>query len=394
MIRPLLFLVGYEILSADNRDSARIVNLCAQAKIVYRIIGFDGERVRLRVSPLASVRLRILCAKYEIDIKVHSRHGVPAALARFFCRPGLVLGLAVCIFTVALSGRVIWDVRVEGNESVPTEHIKNTLSECGIGVGTKKEGLKLDSIENRFLILSDDISWISVNITGTVAEVEVREVQAAEELPDYAASNLVASRNGTVVSFEQVRGNIAVQIGEAVSEGELLVGGVYGSEDTALRFVRSSGKVFAECERDFCISVPLEFEKKMYTGEQKIKKSLIFFEKEVKLFGNSRNLYESCDIIDEVRYLNFFGLGEIPIGVRTVSYVEYESVTAQRTEQQAREQAIFELWQSFYGQAPDAQQIGKTVNGRMDNGAYILTATVRSIENIAVEKEIELDIVK
>ena len=132
----------------------------------------------------------------------------------------------------------------------------------------------------------------------------------------------------------------------------------------------------------------------MDTGEQKIKKSLVFFEKEVKLFGNCGNLYESCDIIDEVKYINLFGLGEIPIGMRTVSYVEYETVTAQRTEQQAKEQAIFELWQSCYRQAPDAQQVGKAINGKIDNGAYILTATVRSIENIAVEREIELDILK
>lgn len=393
MIRPLLFLVGYEILSVDESDSARLINLCTQAKIVYRIIDFGEGRVRLRVSPIAAMRLRILCAKYGIVICVHRRHGIPDLLARFISRPGLVLGFALSVLTVAASGRVIWDVRVEGNETVPTEYIKETLSECGIGIGTPKEGLELDSIENRFLILSDEISWITVNVTGTVAEVEVREVQSAEELPDYAASNLVAARNGTVVSFEQVRGNIAVELGEAVSEGELLVGGIYGSEDTALRFVRSSGRVFALCERDFHISVPLEFEKKSYTGEQKIKKSLIFFEKEVKLFGNSGNLYTSCDIIDEVEYLNFFGLGEIPVGIRTVKYAEYENETATRTEEQAREQAIFELWQSFYAQAPEAQQVHKTLEGKLENGTYILIATVGSIENIAVEQEIELDIV-
>ena len=76
------------------------------------------------------------------------------------------------------------------------------------------------------------------------------------------------------------------------------MGAIYGSEGEALRLVRSSGSVFALCEQDFCISVPMKYDKKVYTGRKKIKKSLIFFEKEVKFFGNSRNLYASCDKID------------------------------------------------------------------------------------------------
>ena len=44
----------------------------------------------------------------------------------------------------------------------------------------------------------------------------------------------------------------------------------------------------------------MKYDKKVYTGRKKIKKSLIFFEKEVKFFGNSRNLYASCDKIDVV----------------------------------------------------------------------------------------------
>lgn len=292
----------------------------------------------------------------------------------------------------ALGSRVIWDVRIEGNDTVSDEVITDLLRECGVGVGSDKTKIDVDAVKNRFLIKSDEISWITVNIIGTVAEVEVRETKTQEQAPDYVASNLVASRNGTVVEFEEVRGNIAVELGEDVSEGELLVGGVYGSETSALRFTRAEGRVMALCRRDYSVKVALQFDKKVYTGRKKIKKSLIFFEKEVKLFRNSGNLYTSCDIINKVEYLNFFGLGELPFGVRSVEYVEYQTETAQRSEEQASEQANFQLWQMFFADAPTAQTVGKKLLGRLEDGYYILEAEIECIENIAVEKEIEIDI--
>lgn len=392
MIHPLLFLAGCEILEANGTHAAQIVNICARHGISYRIIGFYGDRVRLRLTPIRFLRLRTLCEERGIEIFTVDRRGVHVVLERLIMRPGLLAGLALCVFIAVMSGRAVWDVRVVGNGEVPAERIVATLGECGIGVGTRIKGLELDKIENRFLILSDDISWITVNITGTVAEVEVRERLCAEETPDFAASNLIAKQNGTVVGFEEVSGNISVELGEDVSKGELLVGGVYGSENSATRFVRARGKVFALCKRDFCISVPFKFEQKVYSGEQKIKKSLIFFEKEVKFSKNSGNSYTSCDTIDRVKYFNPFGLGELPIGIRTVRYVEYRTAVATRTEEQAKAEAIFELWESFYGEAPEAELTGKKIECRTEGDSLVLSATVESIENIAEEREIKLDI--
>ncbi len=392
MIYPLLFLVGYEELEVGEHDRERLVNLCSHFCIAYRVLSFDGGVLKIRLTLYSYLRLCVLCEKYGIEIKKLSSHGIPQLALRLLSRPGLVAGLAFCVFTAICSGSVIWDVRIEGNTQVPDKHITDTLQECGFGVGTKKEGLELDKIENHFLIISDEISWISVNVRGTVANVEVREAASAEKREDYAASNLVATKNGTVVGFEEVKGNIAVGIGDAVSRGGLLVGGVYGSEDTALRFVRSKGKVFALCETDFCISVPMKFEKKIYTGEQKIKKSLIFFEKEVKFFLNSGNSYASCDTIEGVEYFDIFGFGKIPIGIRTVKYVEYKIQETVRTEDEAEAQALFELWNGFYSNTNDATLVGKILQGSVQGDSYVLNATLKTVENIAYEQEIELNI--
>jgi similar to stage IV sporulation protein len=283
-------------------------------------------------------------------------------------------------------------VRIKGNEKISSESIISLLEESGVGVGTKKKGLDIDAIENRALIVSDEISWLSINIIGNVAEVEIREVMPVPEDEDYVASNLLATKNGTVVELVEIRGNLGVRLGEAVSEGQLLVGGIYGSETEGFRLVRARGKVMALCEYDYTVDVPLKYEKKVYTGNKKVKKSLIFFKKEVKFFRNRRNLYASCDTIERVEYLNLFGLGELPVGIRTVEYIEYETTEGILGEKEAAEQANYLLWQRLYADAPNAELCSKHIYGRLEGDTYILTARIECIENIAKECEIEVEI--
>lgn len=398
MIHPLLLLVGYEIISVPQNSGADFVNFCAQNGCRYHAIGKrqteDGERLFFRMHLPSALRARRLRSQHGIDFKVESEHGAPFLALRALKRPGLLLGIAVFAFITFSSGRVIWDVRIEGNERVSASEIIALLKESGVGVGSKLDKIDIDGTETRFLIASDEISWMAINITGTVAEVEVREVEPVVPKTDdgIVASNLVSAKNGVIVGFEEVRGNIAVAIGDAVSEGDLLIGGVYGTADTPLRLTRSRGKVFALCENRYEIKVPLAYTQKTYTGRKKVKKTLIFFEKEVKFFENSGNLYATYDTISREEYLDPFGLGKLPIRIRTVEYAEYVEGPAMRTEDEALTEANFLLWQRVYEESPDATLESKKISGRLEGDVYVLEAVIDTVENVARERVIEVEL--
>ena len=393
MMHPFLFLVGYATCSVSASDAVTLVNALCVRGIVYHDMGEKDGRRYFRVSAFTRLRLLTLCEVLSIEIKTERKRGLPYIFVGLLRRWGLVLGGIAAILCIVLSQRVVWSIDVEGNKSVPDSVIIATLEECGVTIGTPLSQIDVDSVENRFLIISDDISWITVNLLGTVAKVEVREVARAEIGPDYVCSNLIASKSGTIVELYQVRGDICVRLGDAVSEGQLLVSGVYGSDTSSVRFVRSEGQVLAACEKEYFIEIPLEYEKKVYTGEQKIKKSIIFFEKEVKFFGNSGNSYASCDTIEVVKYLDPFGLGKLPFGIRTLTYAEYSVETAVRTEEEAREEAIRVLWQRVSEDAPDGQVLSKSIVGELTDKGYVLRATVTTLENIAVEQEVKVEII-
>ena len=382
---------GYKILSCTRENSAKIMNICMQYGYIYRDARFEGEEF-IFTSPLRDARrLRKKCAERGIDIREVGDRGGPAVAFRYRHRYGVGVGVLVFALILFLSSRVVWDIRIDGNKRLGESEVREQLALCGLHVGDIISQIDADSIENRVIIYSDDISWISVNLIGTVAQVEIRESEVVEEREEYAASNIVAARDGQIELFENVRGNILLDIGAEVREGDLIVSGVYGSEDEGLRYTAARGRVLARTERDIEVEIPLVYDKKVYTGRVFCEKYLVFFEKEIKIYRNSRNLCDTCDTIDTVEYLDILSAGELPVEIRTVKHFEYTYESAERSAEDAEKLAEYKLERLLSELSQSAELLGKSTLCESTDTAYVIKCRVRLIEDIARIKEIQID---
>ena len=403
MLHPFLSLVGYTRFSVSEEQAARFIELCSALGIFCRSEGYksspDGvNRAFFVCSALSRQNLFFAAKRYGITLHDRVEHGLPLFIrSHFFSakRLGLTLGFICACLMIFFSGRVLWDIRIVGNQRLSQSEVMALLEKNGICIGMKKSDVETSVIENRVLMSSSDVAWLSINIRGTVATVEIKEAHPSVDGSKLTASNLVSNANGTVERIEEIHGNLSVALGDAVSEGQLLVGGIYDSSAfSGLRYTRARGKIFARCEKDIHVEIPLTYTKKVYTGAKKVQKSLIFFKKEVNFFGNSRNSYASCDKINTERYFNFFGLGDLPFGVRTTTYLEYETESAERDIEIAMEQALFELSEQISRSSPECELLRKQISTEISDTALILDCHIVCVQNIAVEKEIEINILK
>ncbi|MBQ9087089.1 MAG: sporulation protein YqfD [Clostridia bacterium] len=386
MIRPFLFLGGYCRLSFPRQWAAEILNFCGSAGLIYRSPEFSEEEFTLLCSRATAKRLE---AVYAVTKK--EEFGFPSVLGRYRCRPGIWIGLLLSILLIWGSGQVIWQIQIIGNEQVSDKEVLEQLALCGMEVGDSIASLDTAVLENRMLIESDTISWISINLLGTVAEVEVREVLPEPEEAYYDAANLVASRSGVIQWLEDTRGNVAVQVGDVVGEGDLLVGGLYSPEGGGLRYTVAKGKVVAKTERSFDVTIPLTYEQKVYTGEVKVEKYLIFFKKEIKFFGNTGNLYERCDTIDTVEYFEMPGQVSLPVGIRTVRYLEYDLEETTRDEETVIRLAYEKLRLQMEGTVSEGMLLRKQLTENWETDTFLLHCRAEYLENIAQTKEIKID---
>ncbi len=394
MNRFLPFLFGYCRLRVLRSAAGEVMNLFRTSGYIYRDFEFCGDYACFSCSAAVSGKVIAACEARGISVSVTKESGIPFILKRYRHRYGVFFGILICAFIVFISGRMVWDIRVQGNRELSEEEVIDELAECGFSVGMLKKDVDIDAVEARVLVFSDGISWISVNLLGTVANVEIREVEAPpnDEEPNYAAANLIAQRAGIIEDFRNVRGEVAVKIGDAVAQGDLLVSGLYGDESASFRYTCAKGEVLARTWHDLSVEVPLKIDTKRYSEEVKCEKSIIFFKKEVKFTINSGNLPTTCDTIDTVEYFRTPWGTKLPIGIRTVRYYEYSNEEKTLSPEAARELALYKLRVLTESELDDdAELVGKKISEELVGEKYVIKCRIECIENIAAVKEIEIE---
>ncbi len=267
------FMMGYGVVSLPRSYAEAVLNLCMRHGVVYMDAGTDAERVRLCLRTPHLGRLCRLLDAVELPYRVERRGGLPALVGRFVCRPGLVAGVICAVAIVAASELFLFDIRVTGNVTLTAAEVKDMLAKQGFTVGKFLPGIDTDKLENSVMIAHDEIAWLSVNIKGNVASVELIEARSREKTPPLSPAHVVASQSGEVISVELWRGNVLVAAGDQVQKGAILIAGVWDSQTQGFRFTRASGRVLAKTVYQFRVEIPYEYEKKVYSDRVWEKKS-------------------------------------------------------------------------------------------------------------------------
>lgn len=388
-----LFLMGYARISFAVGDMAEVLNLCMLHRLRYSHykIGKD-ETICFEMSMGRAWFLLRACGRAHISPLYVKWLGLPHLLWLYRKRAGLLIGGVLGVLLFVLSGRVLWDIRVEGNDALTKRQVLEELKQGGMHVGMLLPGWDRHETEMRILLETDRLSWVSVNMVGTVAYVEVRErVPVPEKEKTPAPANVVAVAEGIVERVEVYTGWAQVSAGQRVGAGELLISGVFDSQAQGYRVTRAAGRVFARTVREFCIEIPFEAEKKVYTGERKTQRTLFFFGKEIKLFKNSGIDGYSCDKIDTVEDFTLREGVTLPISFHKDTYLPYETVRERRDADTVRVLAYEALRRKIETELPEAELLKKTIRTEMDDGVFRLVCTLTCLEDIGKVQEFSVD---
>ncbi len=389
MVNLLRFIKGYSVIEIDT-EYMSIVNIFLYENKIFPV----SKKRRGNYTILMcdrSQRDNILKIIHEQNIQVHKekQRGIPILYDKYKKRPGVLGGIILLLFSLLVSRMFIWQINITGNDNTSREDTLSLLAEHGIYVGAFAPSLELREIYNQILIDNKDFCWISVNIRGTVANVEVRESQAPIKLtPDenkYA--NMIADYDGEITLVEAYAGQSLVRYGDHVRKGELLVSGLYEDKmgNTVAKYAH--GKVFANIKRDFYIEIPLEYENKVYFGDKKRDFSLEIFSKTINILNNSGNFDLKYDIIEENEDICLFDRVKLPISYSLKTYLQYENQIFTRTPEQAKRIAYERLNKEISAFLGDGELLSKEIKEEISDGKFKLSISTSLSKNIAKIQE-------
>jgi len=368
------------------------------ALMIYNINYWDIERaedmVKITVPWASRDYVGALFEQFAVSHKAVRSGGIPSLFKRYRARSGMIAGVFLFAFLLWSSTLFVWNIEISGNDRLSDVAILEELRDAGCFVGAFRPGMDLDSINNRYLLASDGVSWMTINFDGTTARVQITEYDEREYDPDMlddTPSMLIATREGQIERLEVSSGLVVVDHGSVVTPGQVLVTGlITNAEGHIIDLRAATGRVFARTWRELIVTVPFEAEMREVADNILVSRTYNIFTREVKVYSRSGNLGENYDIMMTRRQVVLFGFIQLPIWVVEEVAVVYEYRPRQFDEASAREMAIDMLAEIMADELRGAQILNQRIEETITEMGLTRTYYITVIENIA--RRIPLDI--
>ncbi len=284
--------------------------------------------------------------KYGAEVLIIKKIGLPFIFDLYKKRYGIFVGIVLAWAILFLSSLTVWEVKVAERSGEDEKKICALLKECGLEMGTFLPTLDVRAVENQFLLNNPEYSFLAVNINGTVANVEIRRATLkADGENKEGVCNVVASKNGTIISVEAFGGAPAVKRGDTVEKGDVLISAFMEGSFGVTRAVHAYGKVEALVEYNYEINIPISQTVSKPTGKKKEKTFVQILCFKFPLFSSEEAPYEKCVAESSSERISIFGI-KLPILVEKVIYSETELLETVLSENEVEKIAFrdYELW--------------------------------------------------
>ncbi|HHU76701.1 MAG TPA: sporulation protein YqfD [Firmicutes bacterium] len=384
------FLPGYLLIEIKGRGIARLMNLTVREGISLGNLRSQGDTVTVRVSPRDFKRLRPLLRITGCSVHILEKKGGLLLSLAGRNRKSLLIGLILFCGLLYYLASFVWIIDITGNEAVGNGEIMTALGKYGVTVGVPKKQLDPPWLEKALLLDIEELSWVGVRLRGVYLEIQVVE-RLREPAGLGETFDLVAAKDGLVVDVLVLAGEAAVEAGETVRKGQLLISGspvvtMPGEPDPGERD-RARGMVEALVWYEAFSQAPLFVIQKTKTGSVSHSYSCIVKDKNHHLWGNRSVPYRNYEL-EKIRYVLAWRNLRFPVEIVSSRFSELEistkTVPPADALQEARRRALLEINEQF-------PRGGITVNKRYVDDYYFpemgtvgARVMIETLEDIAI----------
>lgn len=383
VLRFFRFLFGFVSFTATGGFPERFINLCRINKINLWNLRSENAVITACTDCTGYRRIRSASKKSGMCVRIKKKHGLPFFLNRHSHRAGIIPGICFCAALICILSTRIWSIDVTGNVRVPAEEITGVFEELGVKKGVSGGSIDIKSVEIEALRRLPEISWLNINIDGSAARIEVREIHKTEVSDgDDAPSDIVAARDGQIVILRPFNGTQEQQIGNAVLKGDLLISGIEENKDLTVSFCRASGYVVARTGRKISVEQPMRLSTEKMTGQRK-RYILDFLTFSIPLGKISENAYK------EKKELFINGV-TLPVSITECTEILSEKAEITLGSEQTQMLAVLRFFESCTGEFGYLKTESGVITANQGENSFTVEGDFVCLENIG--REIPMDI--
>lgn len=382
---------GYKIIEIKKEDSASAMSEILTNALPYISASAEESCLKIKILSKHEENFKKAFENKHITASFGESKGFFAKISRYFKRYGFIFGIILMLVCVYLSSLFVWRIEIDGNIEASDEEVIELLKSSGISLGTFIPGINYDDVHNKFLLNSDKIAWISVNIQGNVAKVSVREKLSEKKKQYPTHTNVLAKCDAQIYQIRLLNGKTVISVGDIVKKGDLLVSGVINSQSQGVRYVDANAEILAYVNKEINVKIPFKISEKEYKSKDFSEKYIIFFTNSINFSLKYRNQGSLYDTIETRRRVRLFNNIELPIEILSKTYREYDLIERQRSYKEAVDIAFIELEKELSSTLECSTLIKKEINTSWDENFFYISCDLYCIEDIAELIEFEIN---
>lgn len=357
------------------------LNACAISGVMlWDIACIDECTVRATVYEKQIKELELIAQKTMCELTVLSTQGGSKSRGRVVGRLWLLVSVLTVAALLSVSSLFIWELDIRGCEKLNEGAVIRALSDCGVEPGCFWPGMSADLVRSKMLTMLPELSWMTVNVSGSRAVVLVCEREEKPEIFDESdAGDIVAAKTGIISKVTVQSGKALVSRGQAVLEGELLISGTVESISNPPRLVCARGQILADTYYELSAACPTELPIKETEGRIKKQYALKIGKKRINFYFGAGNDIDGCDKIIKEHKLGIAGLFATPISIVQEELIRRDSSTGSYQDESGMKQRLYEYLVSSI----DGEILSMAYSVSRIDGVLYVTMNAHCLENIA-----------
>jgi len=348
------FLKGYVRVQVYGYSPERFLNLCSNHGILLWDIEKSEDGYNLCLHKKAFFALKPILKKTGTRVRILQRYGFPFTFPKMKKRWLFIAGCLFAFLFWCVTSHFIWSIDVEGNEMLTDDMVEDFLASQGVYVSMSKKALEIEQLEQNLRDHFEQITWTSLQLTGTKLTVYLKENQyygqsAEVEKPQVYehGADLVADLDGEVASIITRAGEPKVKAGDTVVKGQVLVSGtvpIYDDDGNvkSVRYYTADADVILQGVIPFETKLNYVHTEKVFTGKN-CRVSFLQIGKHLIEFDFWQEKYLHADVITENTQLSLMEGVDFPVFFGHSQYFEYLPTELYYTDEEMREQLSAEF---------------------------------------------------
>lgn len=373
----------------------RFLTQCMQKGLVIRAIHYVNETVvQCQVSYTDFSKLQELAGR-RYKLVVLNEGGYRRKIHSILRHKALLVGCMVFIGLFVYQSLFIAEIQVNGYQKINESELRATLKETGFYEGCRKN-VDLTKVKLHLYDTFDTITWVGIKYSGNLAQVTISEsgVNVEKEEVDLSRPcDIVAERDGYIYKVFPTQGVRAVEDGQYVQKGDILISGTvplqnvaYGTEDEnkAETYVHASGTVQVK------VPIRLNFYGEAYrTVKKETGKSYWSISVNGKDVTRGWNPYETSKV-ESVTLLNI--VKPIKLKLQLLHKKEITIKQEKITKIESKNQVLNEIHRySKENLQENTQILNKSLNFTREKNIINIGVTLETLQEIGIEEEIIVD---